>query len=136
MATAIRDRTAQMFPRLTPVQIKRISTLGHRRDVHAGDVLFEVGDQNTPFFVVVSGTVDVVRAIGDREEPVTVLHPGEFSGEMNMLSAPAQPGARACDQRRRAATPPSVPDGDQHPRRVLYRRRALHQRQARGLRGR
>jgi thioredoxin reductase (NADPH) len=88
MATAIiTDRAAQMWPRLTPAQIQRISTIGHRRDVNAGDVLFDVGDQNTPFFVVVSGTVDLVRLIGDREEPVTVYHPGEFSGEINMLSA-------------------------------------------------
>ena len=50
-------------------------------------MLFDVGDQNTPFFVVVSGTVDIVRLIGDREEPITVYHPGEFSGEINMLSA-------------------------------------------------
>lgn len=50
-------------------------------------MLFDVGDRSTPFFVVVSGTVDLVRLIGDREEPITVYHPGEFSGEMNMLSA-------------------------------------------------
>jgi thioredoxin reductase (NADPH) len=87
MATAIMDRAAQMFPRLTPAQIERISSIGHRRDVHAGDVLFDVGDQNTRFFVVVSGAIDVVRVIGDREEPVTVHHPGEFTGEINMLSA-------------------------------------------------
>ena len=36
---------------------------------------------------MVSGTVDLVRTIGGREEPVTVYHPGEFSGEINMLSA-------------------------------------------------
>jgi thioredoxin reductase (NADPH) len=87
MATAIMDRAAQMFPQLTPAQIERISGIGHRRDVRAGDVLFDVGDQNTRFFVVVSGTIDVVRMIGDREEPVTVHHPGEFTGEINMLSA-------------------------------------------------
>jgi len=87
MATAITDRAAQMFPQLTPAQIERISSIGRRREVHAGDVLFDVGDQNTCFFVVVSGAIDVVRMIGDREEPVTVHHPGEFSGEMNMLSA-------------------------------------------------
>src|SRR5258708_17931094 len=86
MATAIMDRAAQMFPRLTPAQIERISSIGHRRDVHAGDVLFDVGDQNTRFFVVVSGAIDVVRVICDREEPVTVHHPGEFTGEINMLS--------------------------------------------------
>ena len=87
MATAIMDRAAQMFPQLTPAQIERISSIGHRLDVHAGDVLFDVGDQNTRFFVVVSGAIDVVRVIGDREERVTVHHPGEFSGEINMLSA-------------------------------------------------
>src|SRR5580704_6456128 len=88
MATAIiTERAAQMFPRLTPAQIERISKVGHRRDVHAGEVLFDVGDQNTPFFVVVSGTVDLVRTIGDREEPIAVYHPGDFSGEINMLSA-------------------------------------------------
>jgi len=88
MATAIiTDRAAQMFPRLTPAQIARISTIGHRRAVHAGDVLFDVGDQNTPFFAVVSGTVDLVRTVGDREEPITVYRPGDFSGEINMLSA-------------------------------------------------
>ncbi len=87
MATAITDRSAQMFPLLTPAQIERISTIGRRRDVHAGDVLFDVGDQNTSFFVVVSGAIDVVRTIGDREEPVAVHQPGGFTGEINMLSA-------------------------------------------------
>jgi thioredoxin reductase (NADPH) len=87
MATATIDRAAQMFPRLTPAQIDRISSIGHRRDVHAGEVLFDVGDQNTRFFVVLSGAIDIVRPIGEREEPVTVHHAGEFTGEINMLSA-------------------------------------------------
>jgi len=81
------DRAAQMFPQLTPAQIDRISTVGHRRDVRAGDVLFDVGDQNTRFFVVLSGSVEIVRPIGDRDEPVTLHHPREFTGEINMLSA-------------------------------------------------
>jgi len=84
---AITDRTAQMFPRLTSAQIDRISSNGQRRNVRAGEVLFDVGEQNTPFFVVVSGAVAVVRLIGDREEPVRVYQPGEFTGEVNMLSA-------------------------------------------------
>jgi thioredoxin reductase (NADPH) len=87
MATATMDRAAQMFPRLTSAQIDRISSIGRRRDVHAGEVLFDVGEQNTSFFVVLAGAIDIVRPIGDREEPVTVHHPGEFTGEINMLSA-------------------------------------------------
>ncbi len=87
MASQEVDRTAQMFPRLTSAQIDRISGSGQRRNVRAGEVLFDVGEQNTPLFVVVSGAVAVVRLIGDREEPVWVYQPGEFTGEVNMLSA-------------------------------------------------
>ncbi len=87
MPPATMDRAAQMFPRLTPAQIDRIATVGHRRNMRAGEVLFDVGDQNTHFFVVLSGAIDIVRPIGEREEPVIAHKPGEFTGEINMLSA-------------------------------------------------
>jgi thioredoxin reductase (NADPH) len=76
-----------MFPFLTPEQVRRISNIGHRQDVRAGEVLFDAGQQNTSFYVVLEGEIQVVRPIGDREEPVTVHHPGQFTGEINMLSA-------------------------------------------------
>jgi thioredoxin reductase (NADPH) len=81
------DRADQMFPKLTAAQLERISRIGRQRDVHAGEVLFEVGDQHTLFFVVLTGEVDLLRPLGEREEPVIALHPGEFTGEINMLSA-------------------------------------------------
>jgi thioredoxin reductase (NADPH) len=87
MAIEVMNRAAQMFPRLTPAQIDRIATLGRQRDVPAGEVLIEAGDQNSRFFVVVSGALEVVRPIGDREEPVTVHGEAQFTGEINMLSA-------------------------------------------------
>jgi thioredoxin reductase (NADPH) len=87
MATNIMDRAAQMFPKLTQAQIDRISSAGRKLEVREGDVLFDVGDQNTRFFVVLSGTINIVRPIGDREEPLVVHHAGEFTGEINMLSA-------------------------------------------------
>jgi thioredoxin reductase (NADPH) len=87
MATTIMDRAAQMFPELTPAQIDRIASLGERREIRTGEVLFDVGDQNTRFFVVLSGAVDIVRCVGDREERVTAHGPGQFTGEINMLSA-------------------------------------------------
>ncbi len=81
------DRAAQMFPVLTPAQVDRIARLGRRREVHAGEVLFDWGEQNTAFFVVLSGEMQVVRRIGEREEPVVVHRAGQFTGEINMLSA-------------------------------------------------
>ncbi|MEA2750025.1 MAG: thioredoxin reductase [Myxococcales bacterium] len=76
-----------MFPALTSAQVDRISRIGRRRDVHAGEVLFDWGEQNTAFFVVLTGEMQVVRRIGEREEPVGVHGSGQFTGEINMLSA-------------------------------------------------
>jgi len=76
-----------MFPELTPAQIERIASIGERREIRAGEMLFDIGDQNARFFVVLSGAVDIVRPVGDREEPVTAHGPGQFTGEINMLSA-------------------------------------------------
>jgi thioredoxin reductase (NADPH) len=110
------DRAAQMFPKLTPAQIDRIATVGRRRDVRAGEVLIEVGDQNTRFFVVLSGAVDVVRLIGDREEPVTRHDAGQFTGEINMLSA------RRSLVRSRVAVDGTVIDVDRDDLRTLVQR--------------
>jgi thioredoxin reductase (NADPH) len=76
-----------MFPKLTPGQRDRIARVGRPRKVRAREVLFEVGEQNTSFFLVVTGAIELVRPIGEREEPVFELHEGEFTGEINMLSA-------------------------------------------------
>jgi thioredoxin reductase (NADPH) len=81
------DRAAQIYPQLTPEQVRRVATIGRRQAIRVGDVLFDVGEQNTRFFVVLEGEVFIARPIGDREEPVTVLRQGEFTGEINMLSA-------------------------------------------------
>lgn len=87
MATESIERAAQIFPELTPAQIERIASVGHRRDVRAGDVLFDVGDQNIPFFVILKGSIDIVRPVDDREEPIVAHGSGQFTGEINMLSA-------------------------------------------------
>jgi thioredoxin reductase (NADPH) len=87
MANPYVDRAEQMFPRLTPAQIERISAVGRQRQVRAGEVLFELGEQNTRFYVVVDGAIEIVRPMGDREEPIVVHGPGQFTGEINMLSA-------------------------------------------------
>jgi thioredoxin reductase (NADPH) len=87
MATDVMDRATQMFPELTPAQVERIAGIGRRRDVRAGEVLIEAGEQNTRFFVVLSGAIEILRLIGDREEPVVVHGARQFTGEINMLSA-------------------------------------------------
>ena len=80
------ERRELVFPKLTASQIERISPVGHRRAVSEGEVLINQGDSNVPFFVVISGRIDIVQP-SDQGEIVIVQHQaGEFTGEMNMLS--------------------------------------------------
>ena len=51
-----------------------------------GEVLIEQGDSAVPFFVVVSGEAEIVRPSGAAETLVTVHGPGQFTGEVNMLT--------------------------------------------------
>jgi thioredoxin reductase (NADPH) len=81
------ERAEQTFPVLTPAQIDRVAALGHRTRAPAGEILYEAGEQNTRFFVVVSGAVEVVQPVGGIEKLIVVHGPGQFTGEINMLSA-------------------------------------------------
>ena len=49
-------------------------------------MLIEQGETSAPFFVVITGEVEIVRPFDDRETLVTVHSYGEFTGEVNMLS--------------------------------------------------
>src|SRR5262245_1621419 len=81
------DRSDQTFPTLTDAQVHRLAAVGHRCQTPAGEILYEVGDQNTRLFVVLSGGIDVVHPIGGLEKPIATHGPGQFTGEINMLSA-------------------------------------------------
>src|ERR671918_1653880 len=80
------SRIEKIFPKLTPAQIDRIAAHGRIRSVQPGEVLIEQGDTSVPFFVVITGEVEIVRPFDDRETLVTVHSYGEFTGEVNTLS--------------------------------------------------
>ncbi len=79
-------RADQIFPTLTPEQIERVAALGKRRTVSQGEILIEAGAPAMPFFVVVSGAVDIVQPDGASETHIVTHEPGQFTGEMNMIS--------------------------------------------------
>src|ERR671933_1285135 len=80
------SRIEKIFPKLTPEQIRRIAAYGRTRSVQPGEVLIEQGDTSVPFFVVITGEVEIVRPLGAYETLVTVHGYGEFTGEVNMIS--------------------------------------------------
>jgi len=79
-------RRADMFPTLGDAQIARIAPLGSERTYDAGTTLFDEGDVDIPFFVVLEGEIEIVHPRGAIEEPVTVHHRGEFTGEVSLLA--------------------------------------------------
>ena len=81
-----KSQREKIFPKLTPSQISRISAHGRIRSVQSGEVLIEQGDTSVPFFVVVTGEIEIVRPFGVHETLVTIHSSGEFTGEVNMLS--------------------------------------------------
>ena len=80
------SRIEKIFPKLIPSQIDRIAAHGRIRSVQPGEVLIEQGDTSVPFFVVITGEVEIVRPFDAYETLVTVHGSGEFTGEVNMLS--------------------------------------------------
>jgi thioredoxin reductase (NADPH) len=80
------DARTQAFPILTPAQIDRIRPLGRSRKVQRGDILFEPNDTAVPFFVLLSGSMEIVQPSLDGERPIATHDPGEFTGEITMIS--------------------------------------------------
>jgi len=82
------ERRDQMFPRLDDSQIELVEPYGERRRVAQGELVFDLGTQDTPFFVVLSGRLEISQPDDRDGERVIVRHgPGEFTGELNLLSS-------------------------------------------------
>ena len=81
------DAATQTFPALTQAQINRLLPHGKVRKVEVGEILFKPGDTIVPFFVVLSGGMDIVQP-SLQGERLIVAHNvvGNFTGELTMIS--------------------------------------------------
>ena len=85
MPSALDART-QAFPVLTEAQINRVRPGSKLRQVTKGEILFEPGDSRVPFFVLLSGSMEIVQPDLAGERPITTHRSGQFTGEMTMIS--------------------------------------------------
>ena len=74
------------FPRLSADQLATLAEYAARRDFHDGDRLFEAGGNRNAFFVVVTGEVEIIDRSGDEPRTVAVHQPGEFTGDVDLLT--------------------------------------------------
>ena len=98
--STIHSRDEQMFPKLTPHEIDRLRRFGKVRRYAAGEPLFVTGDVAPGMFVLIKGSVRVVRRdpLG-HSAPVVEQGPGQFVAEVGQLSGqPAFVDVHAIDE--------------------------------------
>ena len=82
-------RGHQMFPELDPAQIETATRFasGPARAFAPGEIMFDVGERQAPAWLVLEGSMDVLRRDGrNRETAITTHQVGHFSGEVSQLA--------------------------------------------------
>jgi thioredoxin reductase (NADPH) len=79
------DRYGQ-YPRLSGRQLAAVAAYGQRRPTRQGEVLYDQGEEDYDFVVVLDGRVAVVGRYGGEQHLVGVHGPGRFLGELGLLS--------------------------------------------------
>jgi len=100
---------ATLFPKLSQEDLQKLAEHGREVVLAAGDILFAEGDPTYHFFVVLEGQIRVTKQVGAEEQVLTIHEPGEFTGEISMLTGrPAIATARAIGQARVLEVEPAI----------------------------
>jgi len=89
--SAREGQDAVASPVLSQHQLAEVAEFGAERQVTEGDLLFAAGESSYDLFVVLEGEVEIVAIIGPDDdgsdhEPIFVFGPGNFVGELNLLT--------------------------------------------------
>ena len=86
------ELTAVAFPTLSDADLEEIGTCPRTRKERwaDGQAIFRTGDANVPFFIVVSGGIEILDESGAAPRVIVTHHRGQFTGEIGWLT-----GARA-----------------------------------------
>jgi CRP-like cAMP-binding protein len=67
-----------------------------RREVAAGELIFAEGEPGDNAYIIMSGSVEILKNAGDRDIVIATVAAGSFLGEMAIIDdAPRMAGARA-----------------------------------------
>lgn len=76
----------RLFSSFPPEVLEEMNREGHIRSLEPGEALFTEGQGDPDFFFVLSGEVRVSRHQGKEEQVMSLHRPGEFAGELSLLS--------------------------------------------------
>ncbi len=83
------ETKADLRPKLTPEQIARLEPYGSREFLSRESILFDEGDTEIDFFVVLSGMVDIRQYTTEGFRSIVKEGPGEFVGDTSTLTGRA-----------------------------------------------
>jgi thioredoxin reductase (NADPH) len=75
-----------LFPRLTTAQIEQMAERAETRSFSPGEVLFEQGQRDASFYVVLSGAVDIIDRQPDGDHYFTQCQARTFIGDISMFT--------------------------------------------------
>jgi CRP-like cAMP-binding protein len=81
-------RQVPLFAALPQEELTYLASALPQREVAAQRMLFREGEPGDMFYVVLAGTLAIVKAVGTPDERLLgIRHAGEFIGEMSLVSA-------------------------------------------------
>ncbi len=83
------DQRAIAFPKLSDAQIAALDKFSTIKRFQAGEALFTAGERDFKFFIVKSGEVAILEDSSGDEKLVVIHEPGEFTGDIDMLTGRA-----------------------------------------------
>ena len=83
-----------LYPRLDTDKLAWLATKGERRSFDAGDVLYEQGERDAPFYVIERGRVDFVERKPGKEMWFAEADAGTFIGDIATFTG--EPASADC----------------------------------------
>ncbi|MBO3459679.1 ATP-binding protein [Aetokthonos hydrillicola Thurmond2011] len=75
-----------LFPKLPDDALEEMKQYGTELQLNVGDMLFQEGDSNYHFHVVIEGEIEITKIVGNEKKVLAVHRRGEFMGELSMLT--------------------------------------------------
>jgi thioredoxin reductase (NADPH) len=80
------EQHASRFPKLTTAQLAQLSSSGAVRHASVREILYDQETSDHGIFIVLSGSIEIVGVANGNESILSVLKPGEFTGDISQLS--------------------------------------------------
>src|SRR5207249_8905378 len=84
-----RDTENIAFPALSDEQLATLESLGTRRKVNRGEIIYKTGQRDVPFHLVLSGELEVFESRDGQEQILGTPGPRDFVGDIAMLTGTA-----------------------------------------------